>query len=69
MNFTYSDAERQAAAARRLRAAGMDEGADAAERVAAELVRYCPDCNGYGSSLKLDADTCPTCGGTGEAPS
>jgi hypothetical protein len=26
---------------------------------------WCPDCNGYGSSLKESGDTCSQCGGTG----
>jgi hypothetical protein len=26
---------------------------------------WCPDCNGYGSSLKESADRCSQCGGTG----
>jgi DnaJ-class molecular chaperone len=28
-------------------------------------MRWCPHCNGYGSSLKEDAERCPHCAGTG----
>jgi DnaJ-class molecular chaperone len=28
-------------------------------------MRWCPHCNGYGSSLKEDAERCTHCGGTG----
>lgn len=27
--------------------------------------RQCPHCNGYGSSLKEEADRCTMCGGSG----
>jgi DnaJ-class molecular chaperone len=27
--------------------------------------RECPHCNGYGSSLKEEAETCTRCGGSG----
>jgi DnaJ-class molecular chaperone len=28
-------------------------------------MRWCPHCNGYGSSLKEDAERCTRCAGTG----
>jgi DnaJ-class molecular chaperone len=28
-------------------------------------MRWCPHCNGYGSSLKEDAERCSHCAGTG----
>ena len=28
-------------------------------------MRWCPHCNGYGSSLKEDAERCTHCAGTG----
>jgi DnaJ-class molecular chaperone len=30
-----------------------------------EGMRWCPHCNGYGSSLKEDAERCTHCAGTG----
>ena len=30
--------------------------------------RWCPDCSGYGSSLKQESERCTTCGGTGLVP-
>jgi DnaJ-class molecular chaperone len=30
-----------------------------------EGMRWCPHCNGYGSSLKEDAERCTHCGGSG----
>ena len=30
-----------------------------------KVIRWCPQCNGYGSSLKEASDRCSRCGGTG----